>query len=61
MLDKYPHLEDWHKVHFSDKVHFGYGIKNKLKIIQKAGMHYCQNYIEDVQELTKKDKKRYHY
>lgn len=24
ILQKYPHLEDWHRICLSDKVHFGY-------------------------------------
>ena len=60
MLDKYLHPKDWHRVRFNDKVHFGYGTKDKLRIIHKAGMRYCQDCIEEVQEPTEKDKKRYH-
>lgn len=57
MLDKYPHPEDWHRVHFSDEVHFGYGTQDKLRIIWKAGMRYCQDCIEEVQEPTEKRQK----
>ena len=60
MLDKYFHPEDWHKVRFSNKVHFGYETKDKLKIIQKVSIHYCPNCIEKVQKPMKKDKKRYY-
>lgn len=60
MLERYPHPEDQHRVRFSDKVYFGYGIQDKLRIIRKAGLRYCQDCIEEVQELTEKDKKRYH-
>lgn len=57
MLDKYPHLEDSHRVHFIDEVYFRYGIQDKLRIIRKAGMSYCQDCIGEVQERTEKDKK----
>lgn len=58
MLDKYLHLEDWHRVRFNDKAHFGYGIQNKLQIIQKAGMRYYQDCIKKVQKSAKKKQKR---
>ena len=57
MLERYPHPEDWHRVRFSDEVHFGYGTQDKLRIIRKAGMRYCQDCIEEVRELTGKHKK----
>ena len=60
MLERYPHPEHWHRIRFSDKVYFGYGTQNKLRIIRKASMRYCQDCIEEVQEPTEKDKKRYH-
>lgn len=40
ILEKYPQTEDWHIVQFSDKIHFGYGTNDKLRIIQKAGICY---------------------
>ncbi len=58
MLQKYPHPEDWYWVRFSDGVHFGYGIKGKLRIIRKAGMRDCQDFIEEIHEPSEKDKKR---
>lgn len=60
MLQKYPRPEDWHKVHFSDEVHFDYDTQDKLRIIRKAGMRYCQDCIEEVHEPSENDKKRYH-
>ncbi len=47
-------------VRFSDKVHFGYSTQDKLKIIQKTGMRYCQDCIEEIHKPSEKDKKRYH-
>ena len=60
ILERYPRLEDWHRVRFSDEVHFGYDTQDKLKISQKPGMRYCQNCIEEVQEPTEKNKKCYY-
>ena len=60
MFSKYSYLEDWYRMHISDEVHFGYDIQDKLKIIQKADMHYCQNSIEKVYEPNEKNTKRYH-
>lgn len=57
MFKRYSRPEDWHKVHFSDKVYFGYVTQDKLRIIQKPDMRYCQNCIEEVQEPTKKKQK----
>ena len=57
MLERYPQPEDWHRV---DEVHFGYGTQDKLRIIRKVGMCYCQECIEEVQEPTEKDRIRYH-
>ena len=61
ILEKYSCSEDWYRVWFSDKVHFDYGTQDKLRIIRKSGICYYQNCIKEVQEPTKKDKKRYHY
>ena len=60
MFERYPCPEDQYRVQFSDKVHFGYSTKDKLRIIRKSGMRYYQNCIEEVQEPIEKDKKRYH-
>ena len=60
MLEKYPYPEDWHRVRFSDQVLVGYGTQDKLGIGRKAGMRYCQDWNDEVHELTEKDKKRYH-
>ncbi len=48
MLQKYLHQEDWHRVRFSDEVHFGYGTKDKLRIIRKAGIRYCQDCMKEI-------------
>ena len=61
IFERYPCSEDWHRVQFSNKVHFDYGIQDKLRIIWKPGIRYYQNCIEEVQKSTKKDKKRYYY
>ncbi len=45
---------------FSDEVYFGQGNLDKLKIIHKVGMRYCQDCIEEIHEPIEKDKKRYH-
>lgn len=58
MPETYPRPGNWHRVRFSDEVHFGYGTQDKLRIIRrKAGMRYCQGCIEEVHELNEKDKK----
>ncbi len=52
MLEKYPHLKIYQRVCFSDEVHFSYTIKDKLRIIQKVSICYCQNCIEEVNDST---------
>ena len=47
MLHKYPEPEDWHRVRFSDEVHFGWGSQGKLRIICQPGTRYCQNCIQE--------------
>jgi transposase len=37
MLNKYPRPEDWRRVRFSDKCHFGLGPQGNLLIIRKRG------------------------
>ncbi len=59
MLQKYLHPEDWHRVRFSDEVHFGYGTQDKLRILRKAGMRYCKASIEEIHEPREENKKRY--
>jgi hypothetical protein len=60
MLNKYPQPDDWHRVRFSDEVHFGWGPQGKIRIIRKSGQRYCQDCIQEEHEPDKKDKKRHH-
>ena len=60
MKERYRRPENWHRVRFSDEVHFGYGLQSKLRIIRKLGKRYCPDCIHEDKELNKKDKKR-HY
>lgn len=46
MLDKYPHPEDWHRICFSNELLFGYAAPDKLNIIRKPGMRYCQDCVQ---------------
>jgi hypothetical protein len=58
MLERYPRAEDWHKVRFSDEVHFGWRPQGKILIIRKPGMRYCQDCIQEEAQPAEKDKKR---
>jgi hypothetical protein len=60
MLQQYPNPEDWHRIWFSDEVHFGFGPQGKLLIIRKPGLRYCQDCIQEADEPAEKDKKRFH-
>ena len=60
MKERYPRLEDWHRVKFNDEVYYGYGPQSKLRIIRKLGERYCPDCIQKDKEPNKKDKKRHH-
>ncbi len=40
MFKKYLKPEDWHRVRFSDEVHFGYRLEGQLQIIQRPDTRY---------------------
>lgn len=37
MLNEYPKKKDWHRVRFSDEIHFGYRPDGQLRIIRQPG------------------------
>jgi hypothetical protein len=57
MLQKYPNKEDWHRVRFSDEVHFGWGIRVKIRIIVRVGERYCPDCLQKHAGPAEKDKK----
>ena len=61
MKEKYPRLEDWHHIRFSDEVYFGYSLQGKLCIIRKLDKKYYPDCIQKNKKLNEKDKKRHHY
>ena len=60
MLNKYPRSEDWHRVRFSDEIHFGYGPEGQLRIIRKPGTRYRWDCIQHRDAPPEKDRKRKH-
>lgn len=58
MLKRYPAVDDWKHVRFSDEVHFGWSPLGKLYIIRKPGLHYCADCIQEANEPDEKDKNR---
>ena len=36
----------WRTIRFSDKVHFGWGLQGKLRIIHKPGQQHCADGIQ---------------
>jgi hypothetical protein len=60
MLERYPEPEDWYRVRFSDECHFGWGDQQKLRIIRKPGQRYCYDCIQERDEPSAKDRKRFH-
>ena len=55
MKKRYPETEDWYRIRFNDEVHFGYGLKGKLRIIRKLREQYCPNCIQENREREEKD------
>lgn len=62
MLQRYPTVEDWKKVRFSDECHFGYGNSRRKHIIRRAGNEerYRPCNIEERNEPTEKEAKKFH-
>ena len=62
MYRKYPKPEDWHRVRFSDEVHFGYGLEGQLRIIWRPGTRYRHDCIQHQPPppSEEKDRKRKH-
>ena len=46
MYKKYLRTEDWHRVRFSDEVHFCYKPKGQLQIIGRPSTYYCHDFIQ---------------
>ena len=61
MLEKYPKPEDWDHARFSDKIHFGWGLQGKLRIIRKPGQRYCSDCLQEKDDPTdRKGEKQFH-
>ena len=60
MLEQYPDPIDWENIQFSNEVHFGWGPKHKLCIIQKPRQRYCIDCIQGQDSPRPKDEKRMH-
>ena len=61
MLEKYPKPEDWHRVRFSDEVHWSIGAEEKIQIIRKPGERYCSDCIQHTLDRTaEKSHRRQH-
>lgn len=58
MLDRYPQPKDWHRVRFSDEVHFGYGPEGQLRIIRKPGSRKRPDCIQHRPPPPKEEKSR---
>jgi len=46
MLKRYPEPENWHRVHFSDEVHWGVSPQGSLYITRRPGERYCFNCLQ---------------
>ncbi|KAH7394815.1 hypothetical protein BKA66DRAFT_567205 [Pyrenochaeta sp. MPI-SDFR-AT-0127] len=50
MLQRYPDAEDWHRVRFSDEVHWAIGPQGSIYITRQPGERYCSNCIQQRDE-----------
>ena len=58
MLDRYPRPEDWHRVRFSDEVHFGYGPESRPRILRRSWEKSCSDCIIERRDPSEKDQKK---
>ena len=58
MLERYPQLEDWYHIRFSDESHFGYGPEGQDYIKRKRGTRYNIKNILEKQQPAAKDQRR---
>lgn len=42
---KYPKLEDWHRIRFSNECHWTYGPEENIRILRKKGTRIYLDYI----------------
>lgn len=61
MLERYPRLEDWRHVRFSDKIHFGFGPQSKVYVLRRSWERNCPDCVVEENEPKNKDLKRLHY
>ncbi len=45
MLERYSEPKNWHRVRFSDEVHWAIGPEGSIYIIRKPGERYCSDCI----------------
>ena len=57
MLQRYPLEQDWHRVRFSDEVHFGYGPEGQIWIIRQPGTRYRQRLYTTPRSTIRKGSK----
>ena len=60
MKARYPKSEDWHRVRFSDEVHFGHGPEGQLWIIRQPGTRYRWDCIQHRDPPPEKTRKQMH-
>lgn len=60
MLNRYSKKKDWHRVRFSDEIHFGYRPEGKLRITRQSGTRYQWDCIQHRDSPSEKDQKRLH-
>ena len=58
MKAKYPLPSDWHRVRFSDEVHFSFGPQGRLYILRRPGERNCPDCIQETEQPKNKKRKR---
>jgi hypothetical protein len=60
MLAKYPNLDDWKNIRFTDECHLGYGPAGRIFITRRPGEGTCPDCTQYKNEPHKRDKKKIH-
>lgn len=60
MLERYPKVEDWYNVRFSDETHFSWGPQGRIRLLRKPHDRYTTHCIVEDRERPEEGYKRLH-
>ena len=60
MLERYPEPSDWHRVRFSDEVHFGYGPEMVPRVLRRPWERGCSDCAIERRDSSDKEQKKIH-